>query len=73
MNTQKIRKILLGLFIVTSVFLILAQLISAVSTTGEPDKLQSPVPDYEQSDSLLINPDSLWNRSEFSNTYTNER
>jgi len=73
MNTLKIKRISLSLFIITSVFLILVQLISAVSTAGETDKIQSPVQAYEQPDSLMIHPDSLWNRSEFTNTYTNER
>lgn len=73
MNTLRIKKISLSLFIITSVVLILAQLISSVSTTGKPEKGHTPGPGYEQSDSLMIHPDSLWNRSEFTNTYTNER
>lgn len=65
MNTQRIKKISLSLFIIISVFLILVHLYSSLSTTGEPQHLHSPGTDYEQADSLMIHPDSLWRKSEF--------
>ncbi len=65
MNTRRIKKISLSLFIIISVFLILVHLYSSLSTTDESQHLHSPGTDYRQADSLLMHPDSLWDKSEF--------
>ncbi|MDT8402099.1 MAG: hypothetical protein RQ743_10420 [Bacteroidales bacterium] len=67
MNTERIKKVSLSIFIVISLFLILAQLISSVSTSREPGQAESILPPEEPADNLLIHPDSLWEGSEFTN------
>ncbi|HDZ40299.1 MAG TPA: hypothetical protein ENH59_01270 [Bacteroidetes bacterium] len=67
MNTERIKKVSLSIFIVVSLFLILVQLVSNVSTSREPKQAESITPFMEPADNLMIHPDSLWQGSEFTN------
>lgn len=73
MNTRIIRKVSLSIFIILAFSLILTQIIASVSSKQQPDKIFHADPVDMHTDSIMIHPDSLWNNSEFTNTYSNER
>lgn len=59
MNSKKIKTISLSFFIIVSLVLIIVQLLSGVSITGESEQVESFIPASGAADSLLIHPDSF--------------